>query len=242
MMEHREVSISADEGEMTATEASQGLRVIRRVSLKEMAIQHIREAIEHGELKAGEVLTELGLAKKLGVGQPTIREALLELEFYGFIERTGPRKTRVTMLTRQMINDIYLVRSRLEVLAVELVNQQTAPNLSECWNQVRQMEKTAAAGRPIEFNQADLAFHRSLWKEARNESLCNCLEQIVPKMMTFGIIQHVRPPAEKLSVIASSHRQLLELIEGKDFEASRKWMEQSMENAWIDDAQLADAD
>src|ERR1039458_9740232 len=104
MMEHREVSTSADEGEMTATEAPQGLRVIRRVSLKEMAIQHIREAIEHGELKAGEVLTELGLAKKLGVGQPTIREALLELEFYGFIERTGPRKTRVTMLTRQMIN------------------------------------------------------------------------------------------------------------------------------------------
>ena len=241
-MEHREVSISADEGEMTATEASQGLRVIRRVSLKEMAIQHIREAIEHGELKAGEVLTELGLAKKLGVGQPTIREALLELEFYGFIERTGPRKTRVTMLTRQMINDIYLVRSRLEVLAVELVNQQTAPDLSECWNQVRQMEKTAAVGRPIEFNQADLAFHRSLWKEARNESLRNCLEQIVPKMMTFSIIQHVRPPAEKLSVIASSHRQLLELIEGKDFEASRKWMEQSMENAWMDDAQIADAD
>jgi DNA-binding GntR family transcriptional regulator len=207
-----------------------------------MAIQHIREAIEHGELKAGEVLTELGLAKKLGVGQPTIREALLELEFYGFIERTGPRKTRVTMLTRQMINDIYLVRSRLEVLAVELVNQQTAPDLSECWNQVRQMEKTAAVGRPIEFNQADLAFHRSLWKEARNESLRNCLEQIVPKMMTFSIIQHVRPPAEKLSVIASSHRQLLELIEGKDFEASRKWMEQSMENAWMDDAQIADAD
>jgi len=160
---------------------------MRRVSLKDMAIQHIREAIERGELKAGEVLTELGLAKKLGVGQPMIREALLELEFHGFIERTGPRKTRVTMLTRQTINDIYLVRSRLEVLAVELVTQQTAPDLSECWNQVRQMEKTAAAERAIEFYQADLAFHRSLWKEAENESLRKCLEHLVPKMMTFSM-------------------------------------------------------
>jgi DNA-binding GntR family transcriptional regulator len=242
LMVARLVSVSAHEDEMTATDDSRVLQVIRRVSLKDMAIQHIREAIEQGELKAGEILTELGLAKKLGVGQPTIREALLELEFHGFIERTGPRKTRVTMLTRQTINDIYLVRSRLEVLAVELVTQQTAPDFSECWNQVRHMETTAAAGRTIEFYQADLAFHRSLWKEAGNESLRKCLEQIVPKMMTFSIIQHVQPPAEKLSVIASTHRQLLGLIEGKDFEASRKCMEQSMENAWVDDAQLADAD
>jgi len=160
---------------------------MRRVSLKDMAIQHIREAIERGELKAGEVLTELGLAKKLGVGQPMIREALLELEFHGFIERTGPRKTRVTMLTRQTINDIYLVRSRLEVLAVELVTQQTAPDLSECWNQVRQMERTAAAERAIEFYQADLAFHRSVWKEAEIESMRKCLEHLVPKMMTFSM-------------------------------------------------------
>jgi DNA-binding GntR family transcriptional regulator len=43
-------------------------------------------------------------------------------------------------------------------------------------------------------------------------------------------------------VIASTHRQLLGLIEDKDFESSRKCMEQSMENAWVDDAQLADTD
>ena len=227
---------------MTANDDPRGLQVIQRVSLKDMAIHQIREAIERGDLKAGEVLTELGLAKKLGVGQPTIREALLELEFHGFIERTSPRKTRVTMLTRRTINDIYLVRSRLEVLAVELVTQQTAPDLSECWNQVRQMETTAAAEHGYEFYQADLAFHRSLWKVTGNDTLRKCLEQLVPKMMTFSIIQHIRPAADKLSVIASAHRQLLELIESKDFEASRKRMEQSMENAWVDDVQLADAD
>jgi len=242
MMVARHASVSAHEDGMTANDDPQGLQVIQRVSLKDMAIQQIREAIERGDLKAGGVLTELKLAKKLGVGQPTIREALLELEFHGFIERTGLRKTRVTMLTQQTINDIYLVRSRLEVLAVELVTQQTAPDLSECWNQVRQMEITAAAEQAIAFYQADLAFHRSLWNVSGNDSLRKCLEQLVPKLMTFSIIQHVRPAAEKMSAIASSHRQLLDLIESKDFEASRKWMEHSMKNARVYDTQRTDAD
>ena len=73
---------------------SSSLRAIRRVSLKDTAVQRICQAIERGELKAGEPVTELGLARKLGVGQPTIREALLELEFIGFVEQAGTRKTR----------------------------------------------------------------------------------------------------------------------------------------------------
>ena len=85
-----------------------GLRTIPRVSLKDTAVQHICQAIECGELQAGEVLTELGLARKLGVAQPTIREALLELEFIGFVERTPTRKPRVTLLTRRSIEEIYL--------------------------------------------------------------------------------------------------------------------------------------
>src|ERR1700761_7392503 len=112
-------------------EIEPGMRVIPRISLKDKAVQSIREAIERGELQSGETLTELGLARKLGVGQPTIREALLELEFLGFIERQGPRKTRVTRLTRQAIHDIYLVRMRLETLAAELVASQKVPDLRE---------------------------------------------------------------------------------------------------------------
>src|SRR5258706_8844619 len=82
------------------------LRAIPRVSLKEAAVQQICQAIECGELKSGETLTELGLARKLGVAQPTIREALLELEFIGYVERTATRKARVTLLTRRAIENI----------------------------------------------------------------------------------------------------------------------------------------
>jgi DNA-binding GntR family transcriptional regulator len=219
---------------------SPSLQTIRRVSLKDRAAQQIREAIEHGELKAGTVLTELGLAKKLGVGQPTIREALLELMFLGFVERHGPRKTRVTLLTRSMIDEIYVVRVRLECLAAELVAAQEHPDLRQCWKEVQHLEDAAKTGQAIKFYQADLAFHRALWKATGNDSLRSCLEQLVPRLMTFSIIQRVHPPTEKLLAIALVHRELLEVIEARDrnLEAVRSVMQRSMENAWLDDTQL----
>src|ERR1700728_4102768 len=96
------------------TGESRSLGAIRRVSLKDTAVQRICEAIEAGELEAGETLTELGLARKLGVAQPTIREAILELEFIGYLERTATRKIRVALLTKRSIDNIYMVRMRLE--------------------------------------------------------------------------------------------------------------------------------
>jgi len=219
-------------------EIEPGLQVIPRISLKDKAVQRIREAIERGELQAGETLTELGLARKLGVGQPTIREALIELEFLGFIERQGPRKTRVTQLTRQAIHDIYLVRVRLETLAAELVAAQKAPDLRECWNAALRMEEFAKAGLAVDFYQSDLAFHRALWKQSQNESLQSCLEQLVPKLMTFSIIQKAHPTAEKLIEIAGVHRRLLEMISAGKVDAATKMMMDSMKNAQEDDEQL----
>src|SRR5882757_11012019 len=125
---------------------SSNLRTIPRVSLKEAAVQQICQAIEGGELKSGEILTELGLARKLGVGQPTIREALLELEFIGYVERTASRKARVTLLTRRSIENIYLVRTRLETLAVELIAAQPSPQLDSCEEPLHAMQSAASSG------------------------------------------------------------------------------------------------
>jgi DNA-binding GntR family transcriptional regulator len=216
------------------------LRTIRRVSLKDTAVQRIRQAIERKELKAGEAVTELALARKLGVAQPTIREALLELEFIGYVERTAPRKTRVTLLTKSLIDGIYLVRIRLETLVAELVAAQKPPQLQSCWEHLAEMETAAKSGMFPEFCHADLEFHRSLWRCSRNECAESALERIVPKLFAFGIIQHACPGSEKLIETCELHRRLLEKILDGDVEATRRLIELSMEKAWLDDVQLAE--
>ena len=214
------------------------LEAIPRKSLKDTVVQRICEAIERGELKAGEPVTELGLARKLGVGQPTIREALLELQFIGFVEQVGARKTRVTQLTRRMIDEIYLVRTCLEILAAEIVARQKNPDLRACWEQVERMEEAARVQAHSEFFHADLEFHRALWRTAGNQSLESALERLVPKLFAFGIIQHARLAVDVLIATANLHRQLLELIRTGNVDATRRMMETSMGKAWVDDALL----
>ena len=225
---------------LRSSESSSALGVIPRMSLKDTAVQRICDAIERGELKSGEQITELGLAKTLGVAQPTIREALLELEFAGFVESLGPRKTRVTVLTREAIDDIYLVRTRLEALAVELIITRPEPNLRPVWAAVEAMEAAARKRMHHEFWHADLAFHRALWLCSGSESLRLSLERLVPKLFAFAVIRQAQPSSKKLLDIARSHRRLLELIEARDVAAARHTMVASMENARKEDDRLGE--
>jgi DNA-binding GntR family transcriptional regulator len=222
----------------TATARSTNLRAIPRVSLKEAAVQQICQAIESGELKSGEILTELGLASKLGVAQPTIREALLELEFIGYVERTPSRKARVTLLTRRSIENIYLVRTRLETLAVELVAAQTSPDLESCKKTLLAMESAARNGVFREFLHADLNFHRALWSSSQNDCIESTLERIVPKLFAFAIIRHSNPSIAQLIETYELHRRLLDAVVQRNAVYARQLMELSMEQAWLDDAQL----
>jgi DNA-binding GntR family transcriptional regulator len=222
----------------TGPERPSNLRALPRVSLKEAAVQQICQAIESGELKAGEMLTELGLARKLGVAQPTIREALLELEFIGYVERTATRKARVTLLTRGSIENIYLVRTRLETLAVELIVAQPSPQLESCKKPLQAMEVAARNGDFREFCHADLKFHRALWSSSQNDCIESSLERIVPKLFAFAIIRHSNPNVAQLVETYELHRRLLEAVLQGNAVQARQLMELSMELAWLDDAQL----
>jgi DNA-binding GntR family transcriptional regulator len=217
------------------------LRVIPRISLKDTAVQRICEAIEAGELGAGESLTELGLARKLGVAQPTIREAILELEFVGYLERTATRKIRVALLTKRSIDNIYMVRIRLELLTIELIVAQEAPQLQSCWEALRKMEASAKRRALRDFFHADLEFHRALWQSSLNECAESALERIVPKLFAFAIIQHAHPSSKELIEICKLHRRILDAVMKNDKGTACRLMEVSMEKAWLDDAQLPES-
>lgn len=225
--------------EQNSWDNSPALSAIGRRSLKAAAVEQVRAAIVRGELKAGERVTELGLAKRLSVGQATIREALIELEHQGFIQRGGARKTFVTVLTQRDITEIYLVRIHLETLTVELLIANKERDLRESDRAYRRMLEAARAGRFNEFSQADLDFHRGLWHSSGNRALAEILERLVPRIFAFGIIQEaVHPARRKLQQVAGQHGKLLELIQsGRGKEAQRR-MEESMQQAWKDDSEV----
>jgi len=91
----------------------------RRVSsLRETAYLHIQRKIASGELGSGHAISELALAKELGISRTPIREALRQLAAEGILENSPNRGAVVSRLTRQDIVELYELREALEVYAV----------------------------------------------------------------------------------------------------------------------------
>src|SRR5215831_17383999 len=90
---------------------------IEPISKKTRIVATLREAIIAGAIKSGEQIVEGKIAQQLGVGQGLIREALIELEHQGFVQRIPFAGTQVTELTVHDAQQIYDIRIELEPLA-----------------------------------------------------------------------------------------------------------------------------
>ena len=94
------------------------IRLPKRSNLATQITEGLFDAILRGELKPGEQIIETKMAKQLGVGQSTFREALQALEHRGLV--TKNRNTFVTELTVQDVEVLFAVRLELEPLAASL--------------------------------------------------------------------------------------------------------------------------
>jgi DNA-binding GntR family transcriptional regulator len=148
-------------------------------SLAEAAAHKIRNAIIEGRMSPGERLVERNLSKDLGTSQPTIREALKELEYEGFVHKITNKGTYVTQLSQTDIVKILRVRMALEQIAVQEAAVKMNTNAAEELNAlVKEMEVAAASEDRGKFYNADLAFHRTIWNLAGNKYLTSALSRV----------------------------------------------------------------
>src|SRR5438094_140785 len=85
-----------------ATLVSDVERVLGRVKAEPLArrvAERLRHAIYIGKLQPGEQLVELRIARQIGVGQSSVREALKELEHLGLVVKFPNRGTFVVKLS-----------------------------------------------------------------------------------------------------------------------------------------------
>lgn len=145
----------------------------------ETAAHAIRDAILLGELLPGERLPEQKWAAKFGIGQPTLREALKELEQLGFVEKTKKRGTYVARLTERDYRDILEVRLPLEAIAVRKVAENITYEIEdELRALILQMANCSEISDLVGFHDADVAFHRRIWDLSENRYLRISLEAI----------------------------------------------------------------
>jgi DNA-binding GntR family transcriptional regulator len=87
-------------------------------SLKEQVYEYLREQLRTGEIKPGSVIDMETTSKMLGVSKTPLRDALLQLEFEGFVTILPRRKIVVNILAIQDIRNYYEIIGALESAAI----------------------------------------------------------------------------------------------------------------------------
>lgn len=108
----RETSVETDTAE-PATPADVPHRLVR-----ETALEEVRQAIASGTLKPGSRLTEKSICEQFGVSRTLAREIIRKLETERLVDVVPYRGLRIAILTPQVVEEIYAVRTELEVMVV----------------------------------------------------------------------------------------------------------------------------
>ena len=185
----------------------------RRVFREEIREQLI-EDILNGKLPPGARIVETRIAQQFGVSQGTVREALRDLELFGFVVSSPFRGTQVRKISTEDLLEIYPIRAALEGVAARAaatrIDAATLAHLEELIGVMRQAaERNDHRGEA----DADHAFHHAIVKASGNHML-----EHVWQTMRLSITTCVTHSVTHRSLheIANRHDVVLEALRSRD--------------------------
>ncbi len=191
----------------------------------------IEERIIRLEFEPGKHLTEAQICEEFDVSRSPVREAFRQLEAMGLVVRHTRRGIRVTPMTLQDVNEIYLVRTPLEVIAATLAAENaTDEDLTFLTHQVGRLEAALKSEDPEDFFSANMAYFDRIHAITGNHTLKSILRTIEKQAMRYRYFAHVHSKEMQKNSTARL-RKILRFMKGRDFEAVRKETETMMVEA-----------
>jgi DNA-binding FadR family transcriptional regulator len=209
------------------------LQQLGRPPLGDLAAEELRERLAAGTWEVGERLpSEVELARQLGVGRSTVREAIRVLVHSGLLETRQGAGTFVLAhagaaawegrLRRAELLEVYELREALELQAARLAAaRRTATDLERIERALAERDRLAVEERGEAFVDADLAFHRAVVAAAHNALLEEMFGSflVVLRDALLGVLHDSDLDDERTE---AAHRELLEAIRAQDGKAAAK--------------------
>ncbi|MDQ0338103.1 DNA-binding GntR family transcriptional regulator [Caldalkalibacillus uzonensis] len=184
-------------------------------SLRDIALEAIKEAIVSGRFKPGDHLKERELSEMMGISTTPIKEALRILGNEGLV-RTIPRKgTFVSELVNTSIEEILMLKAYLEGLCARLAAMKaTDHELELLEEQVKKMESLLKSNNIEKLAEENTAFHVLIRQISKNPMIIKILENV----STFD--KAFRKRALKYQIEAheglNEHKGIFEAIKSKN--------------------------
>ena len=204
--------------------------VQRATSLGQQVADILRQRIVRRELRAGDRLTEEGLAEEFAVSRGPVRDAVTQLLFEKLVRVQKPRGIYIVGLSHDDVDQLYSLRAALERLALEKAMRVTD---DQRWRPMRdavtRMAEAADRGDHSGFLAADLDFHTQIYELADHPRLEGVWRQYLP---TFEALLEVTiNHDEDLHDSAADHDRLYVVMRAGDVSVAAEVLAQHLGGA-----------
>lgn len=196
--------------------------------LRDVVFKALREAIITGELKPGERLMEIKLAKELGVSRTPVREAIRKLELEGLVIMTARKGAEVAPINEKDLMEVLEIRKNLEGLACELAaDNATRANIKQ-FKELNALIEEAVNKEDIEeITKRDVDFHEAIYAITNNRRLIQMLHQLKEHIFRYRL-EYIKDMKNK-GAIVEEHNRIITAIEKNDTKNAKKEIEKHIE-------------
>ncbi len=202
-------------------------RKLQTVSLVDALSATLRERVLDGLIDPGVGLSENAVAEEYDVSRPTAQTAITLLVQEGLLRREPHKSARVPILSRADVDDLFLVRTPLELGVVALLaGRGSLP--AGAGQAIDRLSVVDADAPPSVFVAADLGFHRALVDAVGSPRLSRLYAGLSGEI-------HLSMTQSRWALgrdrIAGEHRAILDALEAGDAPAAERMMRQHLEGA-----------
>ncbi len=185
------------------------------VLLRDMAYEHIKEAIRQARVQPGQPLSETRLSQQLGISRTPVREALQVLAQEGLVQIIPGRAVTVAAPSVQDVMDAVHIRSILEPELARLAAKHiTLEQLRTLEEAQRSLEAAVAAQDRAAWSRADNGYHEVLSAACPNQLLGDLAMEFRNRVSYLSTDSQGN--WERITVCTQEHRTIVDMIAARD--------------------------
>ena len=187
----------------------------KHLTLREKILEHIRDAIISGSLKAGSRVSEPELAERYGISRTPIREAFRQLESEGYLTVIPRRGAVVSEFKQKDVEDFYAIKSILEGYAArQACSKLTEKELAKLHANNERLRELADHNDIKTFFKIHNEFHEMFIKAADNERLKELITSVVTRFQRLRFMSLSLPGRMRIAV--QEHEKIIDAFRRRD--------------------------
>lgn len=136
---------------------------LRGPSVTELVFEHLYHQVVELELPPGTKLSEVEVAKQMGVSRQPVRDAFYRLSQLGFLLIRPQRATVVTHISEEGVHQARFIRTALEMETVRAASERLTPEQMDRLDALIERQQAAIdTGDKVLFHALDDDFHKQI--------------------------------------------------------------------------------